>query len=203
MTLRRCWGIFRERTHSPGRESDDTEILRLTGKILEARGFDVSVRTSEEIIDSGDPPPASLFVMCEQLPILQWLQACESNGARIVNPPLAILNTYREQTLLRWEAARIAFPPSRVVSTRRSAASGFRPRADASTAYPVWVKRADVHYVEVGDVTRASTAEAVETALAGLARRGISRAVLQAHIDGDLVKFYGVGGGAARSGDTR
>ena len=25
-----CWGIFRESTHSPGRESDDTEILRLT-----------------------------------------------------------------------------------------------------------------------------------------------------------------------------
>ncbi len=33
-----CWGVFREVAHSPGRESDDTEILRLTGKHLEARG---------------------------------------------------------------------------------------------------------------------------------------------------------------------
>src|SRR5437773_8109552 len=27
--VKSCWGIFRETTHSPGRESDDTEILRL------------------------------------------------------------------------------------------------------------------------------------------------------------------------------
>src|SRR4029453_9236054 len=52
-----CWGVFRERTHSPGRESDDTEILRLTGKMLEARGFEGSVKSPEDILDSGDPPP--------------------------------------------------------------------------------------------------------------------------------------------------
>ena len=34
-----CLGIFRERAHSPGREFDDAEILRLTGKHLEAKGF--------------------------------------------------------------------------------------------------------------------------------------------------------------------
>jgi hypothetical protein len=194
-----CWGVFRERTHSPGRESDDTEILRLTGKMLEARGFDVSVKSHEELLDSRDAPPPSLFVMCEQLPSLRWLQASEAAGARVVNRPLAILNTHRERTLLRWEAAGIDFPPSRVVPTSRSAPEDLGLRG---AAYPVWVKRADVHYVEAGDVTRASTAEAVEAALAGLARRGISHAVLQAHVDGDLLKFYGIGA-AARPGDTR
>jgi hypothetical protein len=45
------WGIFREQAHSPGRETDDTEILRLTGKHLEARGFPrrCSSRTSRAI----------------------------------------------------------------------------------------------------------------------------------------------------------
>jgi len=43
-----CWGIFRERAHSPGREYDDSEILTLTGKELEARGFQV---TSERFFD--------------------------------------------------------------------------------------------------------------------------------------------------------
>jgi hypothetical protein len=189
VSSRRCWGLFREQAHSPGRESDDAEILRLAGKMLEARGFEVSVKSPEDILDSGDPPPPAIFVMCEQVPILRWLQAREADGARVVNAPLAILNTHRERTLARWRAARVAFPPSRVVSTRQSALLDLDLRAGAR---PVWVKRADVHYMEVGDVTRASTAEAVETALAGLARRGIERAVIQAHIDGDLLKFYGI-----------
>jgi len=39
-----CWGVFREEAHSPGRESDDAEILRLAAKSLEARGFQVELR---------------------------------------------------------------------------------------------------------------------------------------------------------------
>ena len=199
MSPRSCWGVFRERTHSPGRESDDTEILRLTGKMLEAHGFDVSVKSHEELLDSRDAPPPSLFVMCEQLSSLRWLHACEAAGARVVNRPLAILNTYRERTLLRWEAAGVAFPPSHVVPTSRPAPGDVDLRA---SSYPVWVKRADVHYLEAGDVTRASTADAVDAALAGLAGRGISHAVLQTHVDGDLLKFYGIGS-AAWPSDTR
>jgi hypothetical protein len=41
----------------------------------------------------------------------------------------------------------------------------------------------------------ASTAGEVETALQGLAGRGITRAVLQPHVMGDLIKFYGIGAG--------
>ena len=197
MSVRRCWGIFRERTHSPGRESDDAEILRLTAKMLEARGFEVRVKSSEEIADSGEPHPLAIFVMCERIPILRQLQDWEAAGVRIVNAPLAVLDTYRERTLLRWEAAGIAFPASRVVPTHRPPPPDLGPRL---CQYPIWVKRADVHYMAEGDVVRASTAEAVEEALAGLARRGIPRAVLQAHVEGDLVKFYGIGRAARLSG---
>ena len=66
--------------------------------------------------------------------------------------------------------------------------------------YPLWVKRGDVHYVEEGDVTRVWTPEEAGHALAGLARRGISRGVLQAHIGGDLLKFYGIAGLAGSAG---
>src|SRR5262249_56947453 len=46
---------------------------------------------------------------------------------------------------------------------------------------------------EDGDVTLARRQAAVADALAALAARGLPRAVLQPHVDGDLVKFYGVG----------
>ena len=58
MSDRACWGIFRERAHSPGREFDDGEILRLTGKHLDARGFHVSLTAPYALpaIVSGPPP---------------------------------------------------------------------------------------------------------------------------------------------------
>jgi hypothetical protein len=45
-------------------------------------------------------------------------------------------------------------------------------------------------------VTFADTREGVAAALESLAARGIERAVLQEHVPGDLIKFYGVGDGA-------
>ena len=67
-----CWGIFRESTHSPGRESDDTEILRLTGKHLEAKGFQVELKTADEVSEiDADRPPRFVFLMCERAEVLR------------------------------------------------------------------------------------------------------------------------------------
>jgi hypothetical protein len=57
------------------------------------------------------------------------------------------------------------------------------------------VKRGDVHNTQEGDVVLAPTPTAVDGALAGLAVRDIPRAVIQPHVDGDLIKFYGIGAG--------
>jgi hypothetical protein len=108
-----------------------------------------------------------------------------------VNGPLAVLNTYRERMIALFSEANVPFIESRLVSTDKP--------VDA-VAFPVWVKRADVHNTQDGDVTLAITREAVAGALAELAARGLPRAVLQPHVDGDLVKFYGVGTGTGPAG---
>jgi len=186
-----CWGIFREREHSPGRESDDGEILKLTGKHLEARGFQVTFRTAEEVLATPDERPLGVFLMCERLDILEHLRALELRGVPHVNGPLAVLNTYRERMIAHFSEANVPFIDSHIVSTEAPT---------AAAALPVWVKRADVHNTKDGDVTLASTHEAVSEALAALAARGIPRAVFQPHVEGDLVKFYGVGTGTGPAG---
>jgi len=186
-----CWGIFREREHSPGRESDDGEILKLTGKHLEARGFQVTFRTAEEVLATPDERPIGVFLMCERLDILEHLHALELRGVPHVNGPLAVLNTYRERMIAHFSEANVPFIDSHIVSTEAPT---------AAAALPVWVKRADVHNTKDGDVTLASTHEAVSEALAALAARGIPRAVFQPHVEGDLVKFYGVGTGTGPAG---
>jgi glutathione synthase/RimK-type ligase-like ATP-grasp enzyme len=181
----RCWGIFREATHSPGRESDDTEILRLTGKHLEAKGYQVTLKTADEVSENDDRP-RFVFLMCERLDVLARLRNLELNGVPQVNSPRAVENTYRERMIAAFAEANVPFIQSRLVSTDE--------RIDAE-AFPVWVKRADVHNTQEGDVTFAPTAAAVADALGGLAARGIPRAVLQPHVEGDLIKFYGIGAG--------
>ena len=184
MTDRRCWGIFRERTHSPNREVDDAEILRLTAKHLEATGFAVTLKSPDEIQATIEPCPPSVFLMCERRETLDQLRAREARGVCLVNPASAVLNTYRARMVALFRAARIPFPRTRLVAT--SAAPG-------AWSGPVWVKRADVHNTQEGDVVFARTKDACREALRGLTRRGIPRALIQAPVAGDLIKFYGVG----------
>jgi len=51
-----------------------------------------------------------------------------------------------------------------------------------------------------GDVVFGDTADGVRRALASLLQRGIDRAVIQPHVEGDLVKFYGIGVGSGAAG---
>jgi hypothetical protein len=180
----RGWGIFRERTHSPGRESDDTEILRLTGKHLEARGYQIFLKTTDDLGVPDAGRPDFVFLMCETDEPLAHLAGWEARGVLHVNPIAAVLNTYRDRMIARFAAAGVPFIASRLVDTGRPA-----PPVDL----PVWVKRADVHNTQDGDVVRVDHRDDVDRALAALAARGIGRAVLQPHVAGDLVKFYGIG----------
>lgn len=184
MTDRRCWGIFRERAHSPGREFDDAEILRLAAKHLEAKGFQVGLHSPEEVNRIVDQPPPFVFLMCERPGVLDLLRRWESDGVLHVNSPAAVLNTYRDRMISLIEQAGIPFPPSLFISTTST---------DLNVSKPVWVKRGDVHNTQEGDVVFVSSRAQAQEALCDLADRDIPQAVIQEHVPGDLIKFYGVG----------
>jgi hypothetical protein len=187
---RTYWGLFREREHSPGRESDDAEILRLTGKHLEGLGVQVELRAPEDLT-AAETPPDGIFLMCERMEALRVLLAWQERGVRQVNAPLAVLNTYRERMIAQLREANVPFIESRVVSTQGD---------EAGLRAPIWVKRPDVHNTQEGDVVFARTRDEAATALAALAARGFERAVLQPPVEGDLIKFYGVGTGGGTDG---
>jgi hypothetical protein len=187
VTTRYCWGIFRERAHSPGRESDDAEILRLTAKHLEACGYQVELKSPEDVTGPVEVRPAFVFLMCERAAVLAELRAWTAGGVMQVNDPAAVLATYREQMVARFQQAAVPFIPTRVVATSVPGAS--------EPDLPLWVKRSDVHNTQDGDVVFADTRRALAEALGALHGRGIARAVLQPHVPGDLIKFYGVGPG--------
>ena len=182
-----CWGIYRELAHSPGRETDDAEILRAAARELERLGLSVALKSPDELPETGDfgAVPPNLFVMCERTPVVEKLAAWERRGARIVNAPAAIRNTDRERTIALFQKHEVAHPTSVSVATNpgRAAFPG-----------PCWLKRGDVHATEAGDVCFNGDAAALDASLARFAARGIARAVVQDHVPGDLIKFYGVAG---------
>jgi hypothetical protein len=172
---------------------DDAEILRLTGKHLEERGFDVTLKSPDELGAPTDALPTFIFLMCEGVDVLRQLRAWETAGVRQVNSPDAVVNTYRERMIAQLQEGGVPVIPSRIVST----ATPPRP-----PKLPIWVKRPDVHNTQAGDVVFAADERTLHTAVEGLAARGIDRAVLQEHLEGDLIKFYGIGAGGPDGGPS-
>ncbi len=137
-----------------------------------------------------DPPPRFVFSICERVEALGRLQAWETSGVRQINSPAAVLNTYRERMIAHFEGARVPFIESRIVSTG----------ASHPPTTPVWIKRADVHNIEDGDVAFAATEAAARDALAVLAARGIPRAVLPAARRRRPDQVLGIGRGGGPDG---
>lgn len=184
MTARNvCWGIYRECAHSPGRIDDDAAIMAQVGAALLARNFAVELLTAEEAGHRLEEPSANIFAMCEGNEILRRLDGAALRGAVIVNSPLGIANTYRHRMIELFFRQAVMAPPSQIVATNMCAS---RPSAN------VWVKRYDFHATHPDDVIYAASESGWREALRRFERRGIPFVVVQEHVPGDLVKFYGV-----------
>lgn len=192
----RAWGIFREREHSPGRENDDAEILLATGRKLEAEGIAVSYRASADVTGGEEDLPPLALAMCEGLRTLERLRQWEKRGVCVINSSRAVANAHRERALALLERECVPIPESLLWDAREPlpADSGRRRLFDAC-----WVKQATEHKTREGDVVFAADSAAVAAALRRLADRGLRRAVIQRHVAGDILKFYGVGWRVPRS----
>lgn len=193
-TVAKCWGIYRESAHSPGRIDDDAAILDRVGENLRIRGFDVELLTTEAADRAFERPGGNIFAMCERSEILDRLKAAARGGAIVVNSPDAICNTYRHRMIERFVQHHIAAPASHVVAT------------DASKLPPafsgVWIKRYDFHATQPDDVMYTASEEGWRKALSRFAERGFPFVVVQENVPGDLVKFYAVRPGAAGPPDA-
>lgn len=179
-----CWGIYRESAHSPGRVDDDAAIMDAVAVALRARGFAVELLSVEEAEPALRAAGAGIFAMCERGAILDRLETASKAGSVVVNSPTAIRNTYRHRMVELFAEARVPAPVSHVIAT---------DSAKLARSRDVWIKRYDFHATQADDVMYVASEAGLRQALAGFAARGIPFVVAQEHVEGDLVKFYGVG----------
>ncbi|MGH7523453.1 MAG: hypothetical protein ACREK8_04025 [Gemmatimonadales bacterium] len=183
--------MYRSATYSPGRHrSNDAAIMDATTAILLDRGWSVE-RLGEGDVEAGIVPTADLYLnMCQGAGASSRLLELEASGARMINAPSSVLGCHRHRLVPALAASGLRFPATVIARTADASRAALRlPAGD------LWIKRGDVHAQEAADVVRSSR-DQVASALDGFAARGIRQVALQTHIDGPVLKFYGVGNGS-------
>lgn len=191
----RCLGILREVQNSPNRETDDALILKAVLAELESLGVRATLATPEEFDALADVSGFdAVLPMCESYPRIMRIDKLAPHGSTLwLNPASAVLNCYRaNMTRLLSGRCDVRFPPTEL---RQVADGPGKPPSGFAAPEGWWLKRGDVHNTCDHDVVRARTWPEAAPILADFASREILQHVIQPHIDGDLVKFYGVGPG--------
>jgi hypothetical protein len=193
--VRTALGIFREIQNSPNRESDDALILKAVMEELRQLNVRVELLTPEEADERELTGFDMIVPMCESYPRLMRLRELEkTTSTLVVNRPDSVLNCYRTRMIPCFEkAGDVPFPPTEF----RSVGGADRLKApEFDLSEGMWVKRGDVHNTCLHDVVFAKDMKGAEEIRKDFAQREIVHMLFQRHIDGDLIKFYGVGPGS-------
>lgn len=111
------------------------------------------------------------------------LKELEDKGALVVNSAYGIDNCVRKEMTELLIANGVPHPESFIIPTD----GAFTP-----DVFPCWIKRGNSHAIVKEDVVYVECKEEAEHVMADFRRRGIPVAVVNEHLVGDLVKFYGV-----------
>ncbi|MEJ2613405.1 MAG: hypothetical protein P8Z35_00450, partial [Ignavibacteriaceae bacterium] len=181
----RLAGIKRQSDYSPNHVENDLLILLKTAEELKSVGADTTIYNEESIPDNHIDADL-IFSMAQGPSAQEKLLQMENNGLSIINSPRAVMNCYRVNMVKMLQNHQIPFPKSIVVKTNILCEISLQD----FSSNKIWLKRGDVHAVHREDVTLVYSDEEKNNVIHEFSKRKISEAVLQEHVEGDLIKFY-------------
>ncbi len=180
-------GVYRERMFSPGKTADDAAIMDATLRELTRMGFMCDAVEGERLDEAAHEAPC-IVTMAQSERALNILEAVQQKGAIVINSIAAIRRSFRKALLRCLGDAGVPVPASETVCTDHA-----ERQLSFSGAQCYWLKRADVHAVEAADVARVSCVEDAHNAIAHFQKRKIEEVLVQQHVEGEVIKFYGTG----------
>jgi hypothetical protein len=180
-------GIKRNTKYSPNHIGNDGMIFNLTAEHLRRMGYEVNEYTEAEFILMGEQEKY-LFNMGRERSTLNHLKQMENNGAVVINSGFGVENCSRAAMTRLLTENGIPHPASIIVNVTEDP-TGKLEKMDADA---FWIKRGDSHTIHREDVTYARNIAEAKSILQEFAFRDIPNAVINEHLVGDLVKFYGV-----------
>ena len=184
----RVLAILRAEQFSPRSVDKDRAIMAAVSSRLRAAGHEVTTVSESRLHADGSDEtqrPAD--------------RSSESHQATTGNYDLVLSMGRLPQTLawLQQLTVPVVNAPEGVVRCRRSTAERFM--AEAGVPLPprrgphgCWLKRADAAAQSAGDVVYCADDAALQSAICRFRMRGINDYTVSAHVEGDVVKFYGV-----------
>jgi hypothetical protein len=182
-------GIMRAGAYSPNHIGNDAAIFNAVADQLRKRGCTVNIY-SEEQFNNGMVKERIIVNMCREMKSIQQLQKLEDEGAIVINSGYGIENCTRERMTRILMGSNIPYPDSLIVNTNESIKNALID----SGMTQCWIKRGDFHAMHKEDVSYVRHPEEAQEVLQEYFLRGIKRAVINRHLVGDLIKFYGVQG---------
>lgn len=179
--------ISRGTRYSPNHVGNDAAIYNKVVEELRRMGHSVQTCSEEEFLALPLPEGEALVVtMARDALTLDRLMEWEIQGATIINSPRGVLNCVRQPMTELLMKHGVPHPQSWISATDK-------PLPEDVT-FPCWLKRGDSHALVKEDVCYASTRDEAIRVVADMHERGIPSVVINEHLVGDLVKFYGVQG---------
>lgn len=182
-------GVMRAGAYSPNHIGNDAAIFNAAAEHLRKRGCEVNIY-SEEQFRAEEIKEDVILNMCREQASILLLQKMEDEGRLVINSGYGIENCTRERMTRLLLGNHIPYPDSLIVNTDESAVAALEKAGFG----PVWIKRGDFHAMHKEDVSYCRHAQEAQEVLQEYFYRGIRRAVINKHLEGDLVKFYGVSG---------
>lgn len=181
--------IMRAGAYSPNHIGNDAAILNAVVEQLRKRGCEVCVY-SEEQLNAGEVNEPVIVNMCRERQSITLLQKYEDEGRLVINSGYGIENCTRERMTRILMGHGIPYPDSLIVDTDEVV----KQRLKESGFGSAWIKRGDGCAMHKEDVSYVRHPEEAQEVLQEYFLRGIRRAVINRHLIGDLIKFYGVSG---------
>lgn len=182
-------GVMRAGAYSPNHIGNDAAIFNLTAEALRKRGYVVNVYSEEQFVANDIHEPV-VMAMCREQDSIAKLKQLENEGRLVINSGYGIENCTRERMTRLLLANNVPYPDSLVVNTNENV----KPKLLAGDYSQVWIKRGDFHAMHKEDVSYCRHPEEAQEVLHEYFYRDIKRAVINRHLVGDLIKFYGVAG---------
>ncbi len=179
--------IERGTIYSPNHIGNDKKILDLTVNALRELSYNVVSYTEDEFLQK-DVTSDVIISMARDKKTIAKLKKLEDNGALVINSAYGIENcTRRTMTELLLQNS-IPHPESVIFDIDEISIEEIE--ALPSSSY--WIKRGDFHAIHREDVSYARSIDEVVSIIEEFRYRNIPDVVINEHLDGDLVKFYGV-----------
>lgn len=180
---------MRAGAYSPNHIGNDAAIFNAVADQLRRRGCEVEVM-SEEQFKTVTPTQPIIMDMCRERESVMKLQQLEEEGRLVINSGFGIENCTRERLTRILMGNNIPGPESLIVNTNEKVIGDL----EKSGITACWIKRGEQHSMHKEDVSYCRHPEEAQETLHEFFYRGIKRAVINRHLQGDLVKFYGVVG---------